>query len=63
MFVDSVVAGPDFTTCTVQVIGPSDELIHDTFKQIEESFNTNGITDEVWIIGLYCQKIIYYSNE
>ncbi|VDI16362.1 poly [ADP-ribose] polymerase 10/14/15 [Mytilus galloprovincialis] len=46
MFVDSVVACPDFTTCTVQVIGPSDELIHDTFKQIEESFNTNGITDE-----------------
>lgn len=47
MFVDSVVACPDFTTCTVKVIGPSDELIHDTFKQIEESFNTNGITDEV----------------
>ncbi|XP_063410842.1 uncharacterized protein LOC134693839 [Mytilus trossulus] len=46
MFVDSVVACPDFTTCTVQVIGPSDELILDTFKQIEESFNTNGITDE-----------------
>ncbi|XP_052082733.1 uncharacterized protein LOC127720272 isoform X2 [Mytilus californianus] len=46
MFVDSVMACPDFTTCTVQVIGPNDELIQDTFKQIEDALNTNGKTNE-----------------
>ncbi|XP_052082734.1 protein mono-ADP-ribosyltransferase PARP14-like [Mytilus californianus] len=46
MFDDSDVACPDFATCTVQVIGPTDKLIQETFKQIEEAFNRNGKTDQ-----------------
>lgn len=43
-------ACPDFATYTVQVIGPTNELIKDTFQQIEEALKKNCKTNEVWVM-------------